>query len=425
MNILKDVLKHEVMPSMGCTEPMAVALAAAYASHTIGGKVWRVVAELDPGTFKNGMNVFIPGTNGAVGIPIAMALGAICGDPKNGLNVLKNVDGKFLKEAHKLISNHNISIKPNFSKEYLYIKVKVKTDQGEGIAKIVRGHTNLVELKKNGLRIKSTDSKNGCEVENYRIVLRGMRIKDLIEIADKTDKKDLKYIEEGIEMNLKASDEGMKYKGFADQISKMVKNGVLKDDFFSRMKIIVAAASDGRMAGMSLPVMSSGGAGNQGVVAILVPYLFGKEKEVTREKILRSIVLSHLLNAYVKAFAGELSPICQCAIAAGVGAAAACVYQRKNDISLIAHAINNVANDLGGMFCNGANLGCSIKVASSAEAAIISALTALNGFCVSGLNGIIGESPEETLQNLAKITCEGMGKTNEVILGIMKRQNDV
>jgi L-cysteine desulfidase len=250
-------------------------------------------------------------------------------------------------------------------------------------------------------------------------------VKDLIKIAENADKKDLKYIEEGIEMNLKASEEGMKHKGFAQQIANMVKTGIVKDDFFSQVKIAVSSASDGRMAGMSLPVMSSGGSGNQGVVAILVPYLFGKEYGIAHEKILKSIALSHLLNAYVKAFAGELSPICQCAIAAGVGATAACVYQRKNDIKLIGYAINNIANDLGGMFCNGANLGCAIKVASSAEAAIISALTALNGFCISGPNGIIGKTPEETLQNLASITCEGMGKTNEVILGIMKRQNEV
>jgi len=425
MNILKEVLSHEVMPSMGCTEPVAVALAAAHASRAVGGKVWRVVAELDPGTFKNGMNVFIPGTNGAVGIPIAMALGAICGDPKNGLNLLKNIDSKCLKEAEKLVAQHEISIKPNFSKDYLYIKVKVKTDKGEGIAKIVRGHTNLVELKKNGLRIKGTGAKTGCEVENYREFLRKLSIKDLIKAAENADKKELAYMKEGVEMNLKASKEGMKYKGFAHQISQMVKSGVLKNDFFSKTKVIVSAASDGRMAGMSLPVMSSGSSGNQGVVAVLVPYLFGKENGVANEKIMKSIALSHLLNAYVKAFAGELSPICQCAIAAGVGAAAACVYQRKNDMKLIGHAINNVANDLGGMFCNGANLGCAIKVASSAEAAITSALVALNGFCISDSNGIIGATPEETLQNLAKITCEGMGKTNEVILGIMKRQAEV
>jgi len=425
MSLLSEVLKCEVVPAMGCTEPISVALAAAYASRAVGGKVWRVVAELDLGTFKNGMNVCIPGTNGAIGIPIAMALGAICGDPKNGLSILQNISPKDLKEANKLISNHEISVKPNFSKEYLYIKVKVKTDKGEGIAKVVRGHTNLVELTKNGVKIKKNELKNGVKLDDYRKILRKTTIKELVSIAENANPKELKYIKEGIEMNLRASEEGMKYNGFANQVSKMVKSGVLNDDFFSKVKITVSAASDGRMAGMSLPVMSSGGSGNQGVVAILVPYLFGKQYHIDENKILKSIALSHLLNAYVKAFAGELSPICQCAIAAGVGASAGCVYQRKNDIKLIGYAINNVANDLGGMFCNGANLGCAIKVASSAEAAIMSAMVALNGFCISESNGIIGKSPEETLQNLAKITCEGMGQANEVILGIMKSQKDL
>lgn len=423
MSLLRSVLKHEVMPAMGCTEPVSVALAAAYASSVVGGKVWRVAITMDAGTFKNGMNVAIPGAEGAIGIPIAAALGALCGDPKHGLSVLRDVTKADLKEAKNLLSEHQVALTPDFSKPYLYIRVKVKTDKGEGIAKIVKGHTNLIELRKNGVSVREkTSHKKGLTLDAYKKKIKTMTLEDLIREVENATTADLKYIEEGIEMNLEASRAGMKYKGYAAEVKKLQDMGEMKDGLFSQVKIAVAAASDGRMAGMSLPVMSSGGSGNQGIVAILVPYLWGQHYKIGRTRILRSIALSHLINAYVKAFAGELSPICQCAIAAGVGAAAACVYQKKKDLKLIKYAIDTVANDLGGMFCNGANMGCAIKVASSAHSALSAAFSAADGYCVAGPNGIIGATAEETMQNLAEITSSGMGQTNQVILGIMKRQ---
>ena len=423
MSLLQEVLKHEVMPAMGCTEPASVALAAAYASQAVGGKVWRVAVMLDSGTFKNGMNVAIPGTGGAIGLPIAATLGAILANPEDEMELLKKTKKTHLKEAKNLLVEHQVSLKPNFSKQYLYIRVKVKTDKGEGIAKIVKGHTNLIELKKNGVCVKKDKHhKKGLTLAAYRRKLKKVSLADLIGEADKASSADLRYIEKGIAMNLEAAARGAKYKGYAREVRRLQKMGEVKKGLFSDAKYAVAAAADGRMSGMSLPVISSGGSGNQGIVAILVPHFWGDHYGVGRTRVLRSIALSHLLNAYVKTFAGELSPICQCAIAAGVGAAGACVYQKKKDLRLITYAIDNVANDLGGMFCNGANMGCSIKVASSAHSALSAAFAALDGYHAAGPNGIIGECAEETLQNLAEITNEGMGKTNEVILGIMKRQ---
>ncbi|KKT20580.1 MAG: hypothetical protein UW03_C0002G0046 [Candidatus Peregrinibacteria bacterium GW2011_GWA2_43_8] len=381
MTILTEILQHEVVPAMGCTEPVSVALACAYASKAIGGKVWRIVVETDPGTFKNGMNVFIPGAKGATGIPVAAALGALCCNPKDGLHLLKNVKDRDLKEAKKLIATKQVILKSNFEKKGLYIKVKIKTNTGEGIATIACGHTNLIELKKNGVNLIKTHLKGGNGIDKYRDKLRCLTIRDLINEADKATKKDLKYIEEGIEMNLKASAEGAKYNLYSAELKKLIETGINKKGLFPDTKIAIAAAADGRMSGMPFPVMSSGGSGNQGLVAILVPYFWGK---------------------YFKA--------------------AGCVYQEKHDLKLITYAIDNVANDLGGMFCNGANLGCAVKVASSAHSALSAAFSALDGYHASGPNGIIGFSAEETLQNLAQITVEGMAGTNQVILGIMKRQ---
>ena len=422
MTLLKDILKHEVMPAMGCTEPIAVALAAAYARDVVGGKVWRIAGQLDSGSFKNGMNVAIPGTDGVIGIPIAAALGAICGDPKDELKVLQNVKKSHLKEAKKLLTDDQVNFKPNFSKKYLYIRVKVKTDKGEGVAKIARGHTHLIELRKNGKLVSKDPKHKKGAVAKYKAKIRRATLEKLVEMAREADSATLKYMAEGVEMNLEASELGMKYKGYGWQLREMLKSGDFKKSVFSETKIAVAAAADGRMAGMEHPVMSSGGSGNQGLVSILVPYFFSQYHDVGRKRMLQSIVLSHLLNSYVKSHAGALSPICHCAVAAGVGAAAACVFQKSYSLEKISFAINNIANDLGGMLCNGANSGCAVKVATSSAVSLESALAALNGYCVSGPNGIIGGTPEETLKNLAMITKGGMGNANKVILDIMGKQ---
>jgi L-cysteine desulfidase len=180
------------------------------------------------------------------------------------------------------------------------------------------------------------------------------------------------------------------------------------------------------MAGMSLPVMSSGGSGNQGIVAILVPYNVGKHFKTSDQKIWRSIALSHLMNSYIKCFTGDLSPLCGCSIAAGVGAAVAIVYQQKgNDLSKITFAVNNLISDLGGMLCDGAKGGCALKVVSSTDAGIRSAYMALNDHGITEAEGFVGRTAEETIQNLSRISEIGMAKVDDTMLGIMQRKSSV
>jgi L-cysteine desulfidase len=183
---------------------------------------------------------------------------------------------------------------------------------------------------------------------------------------------------------------------------------------------MTAAAADARMAGMSYPVMASGGSGNQGVVAILVPYNVGRHFDVPVDTVLRSVALSHLLNGYVKSHTGDLSPICGCAIAAGVGAAAAIVYQQAGkDLARIGLAINTIVSDLGGMLCDGAKEGCALKVVSSTDAAIRAAYMALNGHGVTAIEGFVGRTAEETIRNLSRISDVGMAKVDDTMIEIM------
>jgi L-cysteine desulfidase len=234
------------------------------------------------------------------------------------------------------------------------------------------------------------------------------------------DDEDSRDIRRGIDMNLKIAEAGQNLKKVGYYISNLMHKGFILEDVFSAIKILTASAADARMAGLSYPVMSSGGSGNQGVVAILVPWKVGEFFHIEESKVIRSIALSHLINGYIKCFTGDLSPLCGCAIAAGVGAAVAIVYQQfGKDINKITLAVNNLISDLGGMLCDGAKGGCALKVASSTDSAIRAAYMAMNDHGITQTEGFIGKTAEETIWNLTAISKLGMAKVDDTMLGIM------
>jgi L-cysteine desulfidase len=255
-------------------------------------------------------------------------------------------------------------------------------------------------------------------------MLKGLKIADLVDLAENIDEDDYAYLKQGIEMNLTVSQAGLHIKKVGYYLDDLMRKGYLMDDVFGSSKKMTAAAADARMAGMSYPVMSSGGSGNQGVVAILVPYNVGNFFHIDEPTIIRSIALSHLLNSYIKCHTGDLCPICGCAIAAGVGAAAAIVYQQKGkDMGKIMLAVNNLISDLGGMLCDGAKGGCALKVVSSTDSAIRSAYMAINDHGITATEGFIGRTAEETIHNLANISDIGMAKVDDTMIEIMMKKS--
>ena len=225
-------------------------------------------------------------------------------------------------------------------------------------------------------------------------------------------------------MNLSASKKGLELKKVGYYLNDLIEKGFMKEDVFSKAKRMAAAATDARMAGIPVPVMSSGESGNQGVVAILVPWIVGTSAGRKEEKILKSIALSHLVNSYIKVFTGELAPICGCAVAAGVGAAVAIVWQFcKANTHKMSLAVNTIISDIGGTLCDGAKSGCSLKVASSADSAIRASYMAIHGEGITEQEGFIGSNGEETIKNMARISCTGMSKVDNIILDIMAGKN--
>jgi L-cysteine desulfidase len=421
LNILKEVLKHEVFPALGCTEPIAVAHAAGIAAHKIDGDIEEISITVDPGVYKNGFAVIVPNTGGEKGNLIAGVLGALIKKPELKMEVLKDVKEEMIGRAKALIRAKKAKISYDSSKTDLYIEVFLKTKGNSSRAVIENAHTNLVRLEKNNQTLFEKKQKESNSAgKEYKAILKEMKISELIDSAQHMDDEDYDYIKRGIEMNLEISKAGQKLEKVGYYIFNSVNRGCLVNDVYLSSKILTASAADARMAGIDLPAMSSGGSGNQGIVSILVPYNAGKIFKIEEKIILQSIALSHLMNSYIKCFTGDLSPLCGCATAAGVCATAAIVYQQcGNDMEKITLAVNSLISDLGGMLCDGAKGGCALKVASATDSAIRCAYMALDNYGISHLEGFVGKTAEETIYNLSKISILSMPKVNETILGIM------
>ncbi|MFH1453012.1 MAG: L-serine ammonia-lyase, iron-sulfur-dependent, subunit alpha [Armatimonadota bacterium] len=343
------------------------------------------------------------------------------------MEILKDVTPSILANAKKLAGNKKFSINVHPHIQEFYVEVQLKTKSHSNICIISGSHTNCVYLEKNGkVIIDKRGEVHEKESASYKDKVRNLTLSELVDLAENIDEKDMEYLKKGIEMNMEIFRAGQKLKKIGWFMTDLINKKMLLDDIFSSTKVMVACAVDARMDGFPLPAMASGGSGNQGIVATLVPYNVGKEFKVDEKVILKSIALSHVLNSYIKCFTGDLAPICGCAIAAGVGAASAIVYQQKGkDIESITFAINNLISDLGGMLCDGAKSGCALKVVSSADAAIRSGYLGIHNYGITSIEGFIGASAEETIRNLNKITKIGMANMDDTIINIMLEKSRI
>ncbi len=422
--LITEVLKHEVYPAMGCTEPVAVAFAAASAAVLLKSRTTGLIIRTDPGTYKNGLAVAIPNTAGEKGNLLAAAIGAVARRPELGAEIFKGLPKARLKEAAALLNAGRARIEVDYSRRGIYISAEVKAGRETALCVLEGNHKQVALLRHNGKTIVKARGAGKKGRLPYKETLRKASFRDLFRAAEKVTPAELAYIKQGVEMNLAAAREGLKLKKVGFYVEDLIKKGYLKRDILSNAKLTTAAATDARMAGTPVPVMSSGESGNQGVVAVLVPWLVGKAMGVPERRILKSIALSHLVNSYIKVFTGELAPICGCAVAAGVGASVAVVWQREGaNVKKTALAVNTVISDIGGMLCDGAKSGCALKVATSADSAIRAAWMAANGEGITELEGFVGATAEDTIRNIARISSLGMDKVDRIILDIMSLKN--
>ena len=424
------LIRKEVKPALGCTEPIAVALAVAKAMEVFAENYnadwkesgsYKVKAEVSGNILKNGMGVGIPGT-GMVGLHIASALGAVCGKSCYGLEVLNDLNDEAVATAKAMVEDGRITISLAETDLKLYVKASVEHDGHCAYAVIEKDHDNIVETGFDGdvttSAVKDTD--DDCADQKSTLDYH-LSVKEILEFASTVDYKDIEFILESRTLNLALAKEGMSggyglRVGYA--ISLDCNREVFGGDFLSYAMALTAAASDARMAGCTLAAMSNSGSGNQGITVTMPVIAYSIRYGTSDEQLARALVLSHLIAIHIKGYLGKLSALCGCVIAS-TGASCGLVYLRGGDYEQICAAIKNMIGNITGMVCDGAKVGCAMKVASGVSSALQSAVLARESICISEYDGIIEKDIEKTIQNLGRIGSIGMQHTDNMILDIM------
>jgi L-cysteine desulfidase len=311
----------------------------------------------------------------------------------------------------------------------LYIKTVIHSGENRAESVIRDLHDNIVSLRLNDQEVSANDlvsaatgvgNKSGLlQLESW---LKELSLADLLEMVDEIDEEDQKFLEQGIHFNLQLAEHGLKHGqglGVGKTLERLSRQGLIKKDMILEARILASAAADARMSGVNLPAMSSAGSGNHGLTAILPIKAVYDFLDCDRDTLLKAICLSHIITAYIKAHTGRLSAVCGCSIAAGAGAAAGVAYLLAGNLHHIAGAIKNLTEDLAGVICDGAKAGCAFKLATAAGTAVQAALFSLHGVNVLPTDGIIGASPEQTMQNIGTLSTQGMIETDRTILKIM------
>ena len=428
-----ELIRIVVKPALGCTEPIAVALAVAKAMEIIEenctpepdwrmGDGYNLRIEVSGNILKNGMGVGIPGT-GMVGLHIAAALGAVCGRSEYGLEVLGNLNDTFIARAKELVEQKAVNIGLAETDHKLYVKAYAEHRDGHCAAVVIQdNHDSIVETSLDGKVLSSSGTRqdNGSPEQKSTLDYK-LTVREIVDFADKVAFEDIGFILESRTLNLALAKEGLNGKyglkvGYA--ISLDENREVFGGDFLCYAMSLTAAASDARMAGCTLAAMSNSGSGNQGITVTMPVIAYSLRYGTDDERLARALVLSHLIAIHIKGYLGKLSALCGCVIAS-TGSACGLVYLRGGDYEQICAAIKNMIGNITGMVCDGAKVGCAMKVASGVSSALQSAVLAREGICISEHDGIIEKDIEKTIRNLGRIGSVGMQNTDNMILDIM------
>jgi L-cysteine desulfidase len=422
-NLIVQTLVEEVVPAMGCTEPVAVALACAKAKELMSfNYIQSAEIFVSPNIYKNGLSVGIPNTT-EVGLYIAAALGFVGGDSEKDLRVLEGISGRQVQLAKELLNNGKILLDIKDTEDKIYIEVNLVTDKGKCKVIINGKHNRFVYIESLGDVI--LDLKKENKINNGgKNILYSLKIREIIMEIEKIPHEDIAFMLEGIVMNETIAMKGLKEKlgmGVGYALKNSIDQGILSEDLMTASMMLTAAASDARMSGINLSVMSSNGSGNNGLTAILPIVAYKNIFKVDDEKLAKAVAISHIVNSYIKHYIGRLSALCACGVAAGTGAGVAIAWLMGASYDQIDGVIKNTIANTSGMICDGAKEGCSLKLSTSASVAISSAILAMNNSIVPARNGIVAETAEESIMNLRVLSVDGMSITDTVILKTMKK----
>lgn len=415
--ILK-LIQQEVIPAIGCTEPISVALCTAKATEILGTIPEKITVYLSANILKNAMGVGIPGT-GMIGLPIAIALGALIGKSEYQLEVLKECTHEAVKRGKKMIDQKSISIslKENIQ-EKLYIEVCCQTSQNHSTAIIAGEHTHFIYISKNNdvLLNKKLDENN-----NHEEQILELNLQKVYDFATTSPINEIRFILESARTNKYAAEQSFKY-DFGHSLGKTLRgkfeHKIMGDSIFSHILSYTSAACDARMAGAMIPIMSNSGSGNQGIAATLPIVIYAEENGKTEEELIRALILSHLTVIYIKQSLGRLSALCGCVVAA-TGSSCGITYLMGGKYPQITAAVKNMIANLTGMICDGAKPSCALKLTSGVSTAVLSAILAMEQKCVTSVEGIIENDVDQCIRNLTLIGSQGMNETDKIVLDIM------
>lgn len=418
------LIHQEVVPAIGCTEPIAVALCVAKATEILNNRhPQRITAQLSANILKNAMGVGIPGTD-MIGLPIAIALGAFIGKSEYGLEVLKDCTHEAVEEGKRMIDAQTIQISLKEGiEEKLYIEVCCEADGNKATAIISGGHTHFVYESLNDEVLLNIRSDSSSSTGNKEV---NLNLRKVFEFATTTPIEEIRFILEAKRLN-KAAAERSLAGNYGHELGKTLRESrsekhLMGDNTFTHILSYTSAACDARMAGAMIPVMSNSGSGNQGIAATLPVVVYAEDNGKSEEELIRALTLSHLTVIYIKQSLGRLSALCGCVVAA-TGSSCGITYLMGGGYEQVAYAVKNMIANLTGIICDGAKPSCALKLTSGVSTAVLSAILAMEQKCVTAVEGIIEDDVDLSIQNLTRIGSEGMNETDKMVLDIMTHKH--
>lgn len=424
MHALTELIKSDMKPALGVTEPGAIAFAVSTAKAHIKGTAKRVGLRLNSGMYKNAFTCGIPGTS-EVGNYYAAALGAVAADPKKGLECLEGIGKAEEEAAGEMIKEGMISVSMSSITSRIFIEATVTGETSEAVVTIQDAHTNITKITENGTVVFEKEAKAAQESKEATPLIHQYTLAQMVEYVNTVSAQELDFIKEAYKVNYELLQEGLKSPKTTYGPYLLKKNGgvLVSEDERKTASLFCNGAIEARVIGLSKPAMSITGSGAHGIIATMPLYAVYKINNYTDEQLLRATALSYLVCMYIKEYSGKLSAFCGCAIAAGTGMACALAWLKGAGAETMEKVINNMASSITGMICDGGNQGCTMKGIVAVDAAFDSVELAMDDVYIYNAHGINGATPEETMHNMGLIASPGMTGTEKTIVDILDGKN--